>query len=175
MIKTTQEITSINGFYIGDKVRLKDGDGRPHIIKSFSLDGLKEFFFRVRFEDDTETMLDNIARLPSNLDEAAVIYINTPRIKSEKDRVFNEISRNHEYLAFKAGAEWMAGQGWHNVTETPSIFGFYLVIHEKGWCVAYYMGKGVVCKSGWVEAIHHVEIEHPQKWLDLMDLIPKKQ
>lgn len=48
--------------------------------------------------------------LPSNLDEAAIIYINTPRIKSDKDKVFNEISRNHEYLAFKAGAEWMAGQ-----------------------------------------------------------------
>lgn len=64
---------------------------------------------------------------------------------------------------------------WHDVTETPSIFGFYLVIHEKGWCVANYMGKGTVCESGWVEAIHHIEIEHPQKWLDLIDLILKKQ
>ena len=71
MLKLSHPITSINGFKIGDKVRLKDGDGRPHIIKSFSIDGMKEFFFEVQFEDGTETMLDNIAPLPSNLDEDA--------------------------------------------------------------------------------------------------------
>ena len=105
--------------------------------------------------------------LPSNLDEAAEEYADgeNPTCPCEECLI----------KTFKAGAEWMAGQGWHDVTETPSIFGFYLVIHEKGWCVANYMGKGVVCESGWVEAINHIEIEHPQKWLDLRDLIPKKQ
>ena len=79
MLKLSQPITSINGFKIGDRVRLKDGDGRPHIIKSFSIDGMKEFFFEVQFEDGTEIMLDNIAPLtsepflPSNLNEAAEI------------------------------------------------------------------------------------------------------
>ena len=48
--------------------------------------------------------------LASNLDEAAIVYINTPRIKSGKDKVFNEISRNHEYIAFKAGAKWREQQ-----------------------------------------------------------------
>ena len=68
MLKTNQPIISINGFHIGDKVRLIDGDGRPHIIKSFSIDGIKEFFFEVQFEDGTEAMLDNIALLSFNLD-----------------------------------------------------------------------------------------------------------
>ena len=113
--------------------------------------------------------------LPSNLDEAAHDYA-----WEKQDIVYNAegerfVDYGPRYDAFKAGAEWMAGQGWHDVTETPSIFGFYLVIHEKGWCVANYMGKGTVCESGWVEAIHHIEIERPQKWLDLRDLIPKKQ
>lgn len=105
----------------------------------------------------------NEPSLPSSLDEAAEEYFsdNTPLGATCR-------------ACFRDGAEWMAGQGWHDVTETPSIFGCYLVIHEKGWCVAYYMGKGVVCKSGWVEAIHRIEIGHPQKWLDLRDLIPKK-
>lgn len=108
------------------------------------------------------------AQLPSNLDKAARYY--------EEHRGQALDSDNKECRrAFKAGAEWMARQGWHDATETPSIFGFYLVIHEKGWCVANYMGKGVVNESGWVEAIHHIEIERPQKWLDLRDLIPKKQ
>ena len=53
--------TIIGGFRIGDKVRLKDGDGRPHIIKSFGIDGLKEYFIVVQFEDGARTMLDNIS------------------------------------------------------------------------------------------------------------------
>ena len=63
MLKLSQPITAINGFRIGDTVRLKDGDGRPHIIKAFVIDGLKEFFFVVQFEDGTETMLSNISFL----------------------------------------------------------------------------------------------------------------
>lgn len=63
MLRLSQPITAINGFRIGDTVRLKDGDGRPHIIKAFVLDGLKEFFFIVQFEDGTETMLRNISFL----------------------------------------------------------------------------------------------------------------
>ena len=112
--------------------------------------------------------------LPSDLDKAAhhsaVAVLNNPAFLPNAP--FSEILKILDGL-FKAGAEWKAGQGWHDVTETPSIFGFYLVIHEKGWCVANYMGKGTVCESGWVEAIHHIEIEHPKKWLDLRDLIPK--
>lgn len=76
MIKTKQPITSINGFSTGDKVRLLDGDGREHIIKSFSIEGLNEFFFEVQFEDENWTMLDNIELLHSNLDEAAEEYAN---------------------------------------------------------------------------------------------------
>ena len=68
MLKLSHPITSINGFKIGDKVRLIDGDGRSHIIKYFSIDGIKEFFFKVQFEDGTEAMLDNIALLSFNLD-----------------------------------------------------------------------------------------------------------
>ena len=105
---------------------------------------------------------------PSELDEAAEKY-------SENILANNEDLQDAIEDAFKAGAEWMAGRGWHDITETPSIFGFYLVIHEKGWCVANYMGKGVVCESGWVEVIHHIEIKRPQRWLDLRDLIPKRQ
>ena len=79
MLQLSHPITSINGFKIGDRVRLKDGDGRPHIIKSFSIDGMKEFFFEVQFEDGTETMLDNIAPLTSepsissNLDREEIV------------------------------------------------------------------------------------------------------
>lgn len=61
MLKINHPITSINGFAIGDKVRLKDGDGRPHIIKSFGIDGLKEYFIVVYFTDGTRAMLDNIS------------------------------------------------------------------------------------------------------------------
>ena len=45
----------IYGFKIGDKVRLKDGDGRVHIIKEFirvpGLHGLD--FHRVIFKDES--------------------------------------------------------------------------------------------------------------------------
>lgn len=108
MLKLSHPITSINGFKIGDKVRLKDGDGRPHIIQSFSIDGIKEFFFEVQFEDGTETMLNNIAPLPSSLDEAAE--------KATEKYVYNEggpfpHTTGVSFLnGFKAGAEWMAGQ-----------------------------------------------------------------
>ena len=61
MLKINHPITSINGFAIGDKVRLKDGDGRPHTIKSFGIDGLKEYFIVVQFEDGARTMLDNVS------------------------------------------------------------------------------------------------------------------
>ncbi len=102
MLKLSQPITSINGFKIGDKVRLKDGDGRPHIIKSFSIDGLKEFFFVVQFVDGTEAMLDNISLLPSNLDEAAIqAHI---RLEDGEGLSFLNI--------FKAGVEWITGQGY---------------------------------------------------------------
>lgn len=113
---------------------------------------------------------------PSNLDEAAKKIVIQLHPCMEYSSVMGDRLTMGELVELvKAGAKWMAEQGWHDVTETPSIFGFYLVIHEKGWCVANYMGKGTVCESGWVEAIHHIEIEHPQKWLDLRDLIPKKQ
>ena len=100
MLKLSQPITSINGFKIGDKVRLKDGDGRPHIIKSFSIDGMKEFFFEVKFEDGTEAILDNISPLPSNLDEAAEEYCSDNTTLGATCRA-----------CFRDGAEWMAGQG----------------------------------------------------------------
>ena len=108
MLKLSQPITSINGFKIGDKVRLKDGDGRPHFIKSFSIDGIKEFFFVVQFVDGTEAMLDNISPLPSNLDDAAEkiasdIAPTHPDI--DWDECFEKIKDG-----IKAGAEWMAGQ-----------------------------------------------------------------
>lgn len=103
MLKLSQPITSINGFKIGDKVRLKDGDGRPHIIKSFSIDGMKEFFFEVQFEDGTEAMLDNIAPLPSNLDEAAKEY-------NRNYIPFDQCDSRDIMRAFKAGAEWMSLQ-----------------------------------------------------------------
>lgn len=57
MLILSQQITAINGFRIGDKVRLLDGDGREHIIKSFSIEGLNEFFFEVQFEDGSWTMV----------------------------------------------------------------------------------------------------------------------
>ena len=99
MLKLSHPITSINGFKIGNKVRLKDGDGRPHIIKSFSIDGMKEFFFEVQFEDGTETMLNNIAPLTSNLDMAAEEY--AENILAGGEDMFDAIAD-----AFKAGSEW---------------------------------------------------------------------
>ena len=108
MLKLSRPITSINGFKIGDKVRLKDGDGRPHIIKSFSIDGMKEFFFEVQFEDGTEAMLDNIAPLPCNLDEAAEV--------AKQEYVYNDggpfphTTGISFFNGFKAGAEWQKTQ-----------------------------------------------------------------
>ena len=107
MLKLLQPITSINGFKIGDKVRLKDGDGRTHFINSFSIDGMNEFFFEVLFEDGTEAMLDNIAPLSSNLDEAAEEYEDWAESYSQSD--FPTCISFKQ--SFKAGAEWMAGQG----------------------------------------------------------------
>lgn len=101
MLKLSQPIVAINGFKIGDKVRLKDGDGRPHIIKSFSIDGLKEFFFEVEFKDGTNTMLDNICLLPSNIDEAAEYFG-----KRQGLELYPFAKK-----FFKAGAEWLARQG----------------------------------------------------------------
>ena len=50
-----ERIDNVFGFRIGDKVRLKDGDGRPHIIKYFEkIEGLHgPDFYRVVFEDNT--------------------------------------------------------------------------------------------------------------------------
>lgn len=125
MLKLSQPITSINGFKIGDKVRLKDGDGRPHIIKSFSIDGMKEFFFEVQFEDETEAMLDNIAPLPSNLDEAAKEF--EDKAMNDYDDIFvteDGVERpvlKYDFIdAFKGGAEWMARQGESHETEIVS-------------------------------------------------------
>ena len=48
-------IDNVFGFKIGDKVRLRDGDGRPHIIKEFKrIIGLHgPDFYQVIFEDDS--------------------------------------------------------------------------------------------------------------------------
>ena len=45
------------GFEVGDKVRLEDGDGRCHIIKSFErVEGVHgPDFFIVHFEDNAAT------------------------------------------------------------------------------------------------------------------------
>lgn len=138
MLKLSQPITSINGFKIGDIVRLKDGDGRPHIIKSFSIDGMKEFFFEVQFEDGTETMLNNIAPLPSNLDEAAKkvrsrvkeIFDSLPKYDIDEERHNRvEFSLNaleaFALLFYQAGAEWMAGQGSSREVEVKEDAGGY--------------------------------------------------
>ena len=109
MLVLSQPITTINGFKIGDKVRLKDGDGRPHIIKAFAIDGLKEFFFVVQFEDGTSVILDNVCLLPSDLDEAAINYA----YDGEPEKYGIEFAesngnnlRGDKVNAFKAGAEW---------------------------------------------------------------------
>lgn len=48
-------ILEVFGFKVGDAVRLKDGDGRKHIIKSFEeVEGLHgPNFYHVEFEDDS--------------------------------------------------------------------------------------------------------------------------
>ena len=114
MLKLSQPITSINGFKIGDKVRLKDGDGRPHIIKSFSIDGMKEFFFEVQFEDGIEAMLDNIAPLPSNLNEVAENRVT----ENGRFKITSFEKMRIDDIMF--GAEWMAGQGESHETEIVS-------------------------------------------------------
>lgn len=44
------------GFKIGDRVRLKDGDGREHTIKGFELvRGIRSDFYRVHFDDNAAT------------------------------------------------------------------------------------------------------------------------
>lgn len=52
--KEQKPILEVFGFKVGDKVRLKDGDGRTHIIKSFEeVEGLHgPNFYHVIFEDD---------------------------------------------------------------------------------------------------------------------------
>jgi len=113
MIKTKYPITAINGFNIGDKVRLKDGDGREHIIKSFSIEGLNEFFFEVQFEDGSWAMLDNIELLHFDLDLVAMKYAIRKKMAEEME-LGEEIPMGAFFLAedaFKSGAEWMAKQG----------------------------------------------------------------
>ena len=114
-MRTKQPITSINGFSIGDKVRLLDGDGREHTIKSFSIEGLNEFFFEVQFEDGSWAMLDNIELLSSNLDDMAEEYAynnwedNDYHTGASEGLPFDAIG--HTEKCFKAGAEWMMSQG----------------------------------------------------------------
>jgi len=44
------------GFKVGDRVRLKDGDGREHVIKEFELvHGLRSDFYFVHFHDNAAT------------------------------------------------------------------------------------------------------------------------
>ena len=95
MLRLSQPITAINGFRIGDTVRLKDGDGRPHIIKSFVLDGLKEFFFIVQFEDGTETMLSNISFLKLKESEDEKI----------REELVDFIQKEKEYMESKVKSE----------------------------------------------------------------------
>ena len=43
---------SVNGFSIGDSVRLIDGDGRAHVIKEFEpVEGMDSTFYFVHFND----------------------------------------------------------------------------------------------------------------------------
>lgn len=65
---------------------------------------------------------------------------------------------------------------WHDASETPSIFGTYLLVHDGGWCVARYFGKNMLPGNitGWVEISENIFVEHPQQWLDLRDLLPPK-
>lgn len=53
--KEQKPILEVFGFKVGDAVRLKDGDGRKHIIKSFEeVEGLHgPNFYHVEFEDDS--------------------------------------------------------------------------------------------------------------------------
>lgn len=53
--KEQKPILEVFGFKVGDAVRLKDGDGRKHIIKSFEeVEGVHgPNFYRVEFEDDS--------------------------------------------------------------------------------------------------------------------------
>ena len=58
--KAQKPILEVFGFKVGDAVRLKDGDGRKHIIKSFEeVEGIHgRNFYHVKFEDNSAT--DNI-------------------------------------------------------------------------------------------------------------------
>ena len=53
--KEPKPILEVFGFKVGDKVRLKDGDGRKHIIKSFEkIEGVHgPDFYHVEFEDNS--------------------------------------------------------------------------------------------------------------------------
>lgn len=50
-----EKIDNVFGFKIGDKVRLRDGDGRTHVIKAFEkIEGIHgPDFYRVMFEDNS--------------------------------------------------------------------------------------------------------------------------
>jgi hypothetical protein len=110
-----------------------------------------------------------------------------PITNSRVDKAAEEYEKKHTYQqydgggltpeydatlaeSFIAGAEWKTQMGWHDADETPSIFGTYLLIHKGGWCVANYLGKGVVCESGWVESINKIAVDNPLKWFDLREL-----
>jgi len=53
--KEQKQILEVFGFKVGDKVRLKDGDGRTHIIKKFEkIEGVHgPDFYQVEFEDNS--------------------------------------------------------------------------------------------------------------------------
>ena len=81
------------------------------------------------------------------------------------------------YSSFWDGVEWVFKHLWHDASETPSIFGTYMLMHDGGWCVARYYGKGITSElsTGWAEVINNIPIDHPQKWLDLSELRPKQE
>ena len=121
------KVESINGFRIGDKVRLKDGDGRPHIIKFFEIDGFKELFCVVHCEDGTEAMLHEISLLePQGIDEAAEEYTKL------HVTIFPDSStdRGTRQRAFKAGAKFQAEQGYSREVEVKEDAGGYPYINE---------------------------------------------
>ena len=117
-------IESINGFRIGDKVRLKDGDGRPHIIKSFEIDGWHGFFVVAHFEDAASTMIDNLSLLePQGVDEAAIKYLR----QYDKDNDGEEPCATE---VFRAGVKFQAEQGYSREVEVKVDAGGYPYINE---------------------------------------------
>ena len=74
------------------------------------------------FNDAIEVAFNCIPSLPSNLDEAAGKYANRG-FSSNADPYEETIAYRADKDAFKAGAEWMAGQGASYNTEVGWIDG----------------------------------------------------